>query len=73
MAKSAGNVFPAEFAQKSVGKSAEKTKNSSNKWTCYKESQSWVWTLAQASWGGSAAGHKKETALTYQFFFSSEN
>jgi len=40
MAKSAGNVFPAEFAQKSVGKSAEKTKNSSNKWTCYKESQS---------------------------------
>jgi len=26
MAKSAGNVFPAEFAQNSAGKSAEKTK-----------------------------------------------
>jgi len=30
VAKSAGNVFPAEFAQKSAGKSAENTKNSSN-------------------------------------------
>jgi len=30
MAKSAGNVFPAEFAQNFAGKSAEKTKNSSN-------------------------------------------
>jgi len=30
MAKSAGNVFPAEFSQKSTGKSAGKTKNSSN-------------------------------------------
>ena len=46
MAKSAGNVFPAEFAQKSAGK----TKNSSNSWTCYKESWSWAWALAQASW-----------------------
>jgi len=36
MAKSAGNVFLAEFAQKSAGK----TKNSSNGWTCYKESWS---------------------------------
>jgi len=34
MAKSAGNIFPAEFAQKSV----EKTKNSSNGLACYKES-----------------------------------
>jgi len=30
MAKSTGNVFPVEFAQKSAGKSAGKTKNSSN-------------------------------------------
>jgi len=30
MTKSAGNVFPVEFAQKSTGKSAEKTKNSRN-------------------------------------------
>jgi len=36
MAKSAGNVFPAEFAQISAGK----TKNSSNGWACYKESWS---------------------------------
>jgi len=36
MAKSAGNVFPAEFAQKSAGK----TKNSNNGWVCYKESWS---------------------------------
>jgi len=36
MTKSAGNMFPAEFAQKS----AEKTKNSSNGWACYKESWS---------------------------------
>jgi len=40
MVKSAGNVFPAEFAQKFAGKSAGKTKNSSNGWTCYKESWS---------------------------------
>jgi len=38
MAKSAGNVFPAEFAQKSASKSTEKTKKFSNDWTCYKES-----------------------------------
>jgi len=30
MAKFAGNVFSAEFAQKSTGKSAEKIKNSNN-------------------------------------------
>jgi len=30
MAKSAENLFPTEFAQKSAGKSARKTKNSSN-------------------------------------------
>jgi len=36
MAKSAGNVFPAEFAQKSAGK----TKNYSNGWAFYKESWS---------------------------------
>jgi len=36
MAKSAGNVFPAEFAQKSAGK----TKKSSNDWAFYKESWS---------------------------------
>jgi len=40
MAKSAGNVFPAEFAQTSASKSAGKTKNSSNGWACYKESWS---------------------------------
>jgi len=40
MAKSARNVFPAKFVQKSAGKSAEKTKNSSNGWACYKESWS---------------------------------
>jgi len=40
MAKSAGNMFSAEFAQKSAGKSAEKTKNSSNGWAFYKESWS---------------------------------
>jgi len=40
MTKSAGNAFPAEFAQNSAGKSAEKTKNSSNGWACYKESWS---------------------------------
>jgi len=40
MAKSAGNVFPTEFAQNSAGKSTEKTKNSSNGWACYKESWS---------------------------------
>jgi len=40
MAKSAGNVFPAEFAQKSAGKSAGKTKNSNNGWAFYKESWS---------------------------------
>jgi len=36
MAKSAGNVFPAEYVQKS----AEKTKNSSNDRAFYKESWS---------------------------------
>jgi len=36
MAKFAGYVFPAEFAQKSAGK----TKNSKNGWTFYKESWS---------------------------------
>jgi len=36
MAKSAGNVFPAEFAQKSAGK----TKNCSNSWAFSKESWS---------------------------------
>jgi len=40
MAKSVGNVFPAEFVQKSAGKSAGKTKNSSNGWAFYKESWS---------------------------------
>jgi len=40
MAKFGENVFPAEFAQKSAGKSAGKTKNSSNGWACYKESWS---------------------------------
>jgi len=40
MAKSAGNVFPTEFAQKSAGKSVGKTKNSSNDWAFYKESWS---------------------------------
>jgi len=51
MAKSTGNVFPTEFAQKFAGKSAGKTKNSSNDWAYYKESWSWAWALAQASWG----------------------
>jgi len=37
MAKSAGNMFLAEFAQNSADKSAGKTKNSSNGWACYKE------------------------------------
>jgi len=36
LAKSAGKVFPAELAQKSAGKSAEKAKNSSNGWADYK-------------------------------------
>jgi len=40
MAKSAGNVFPTEFSQNSAGKSAGKTKNSSNGGACYKESWS---------------------------------
>jgi len=40
MAKSAGNVFPAEFTQKYAGKSAGKAKSSSNGWACYKESWS---------------------------------
>jgi len=35
LAKSAGNVFPAEFAQKSACKSAGKVKSSSNDWTDY--------------------------------------
>jgi len=47
LAKSAGNIFPAEFTQKSVGK----VKSSSNSWTCYKESWSGAWASAQASWG----------------------
>ncbi|KEH35227.1 hypothetical protein MTR_3g083153 [Medicago truncatula] len=46
-----GNVFPAEFTQNSAGKSAGKAKNSSNGWTCYKESWNRAWALAQASWG----------------------
>jgi len=38
LAKSARNVFPAEFDRKSAGK----TKSSSNGWACYKESWSWA-------------------------------
>jgi len=34
MTKSIGNVLPAEFAQKSAGK----TKNSNNTWAYYKKS-----------------------------------
>jgi len=33
-------VFPAEFTQKSAGKSAGKAKSSSDGWACYKESWS---------------------------------
>jgi len=36
LAKSAGNVFTAELAQKSAGKSARKAKSSSNGWAVYK-------------------------------------
>jgi len=39
LAKS-GNVFPAEFTQKSVGKSTGKAKNSSDGWACDKGSWS---------------------------------
>jgi len=35
LAKSAGNVFPAEFTPKSAGKA----RGSSNGWACYKESR----------------------------------
>jgi len=51
LAKSAVSVFPAEFTQKSAGKSTGKVKSSSNGWDCYKESWSWAWASAQASWG----------------------
>jgi len=47
LAKSAGNVFHAEFIQKSTGK----VRSSNNGWACYKESRSWAWASAQASWG----------------------
>jgi len=40
LAKSAGNLFPAEFTQKYAGKSAGKAKSSSNDWLCDKESWS---------------------------------
>lgn len=38
LAKSAGNVFPAEFTQNSADKSAGKAKSSNNGWACYKKS-----------------------------------
>jgi len=51
LAKSVGNEFSAEFTPKSAGKSVRKVRSSSNGRACYKESRSWVWASAQASWG----------------------